>query len=78
MNLKKTKTPFTPVTESGVECSQCGDELRRGRKALHADSGVFCSRDCESTHTEVCLAERRAADRIDGYDRDDLGESPDR
>ena len=33
--------------------------------------------DDETADLLTILRERRVADRIDGYDRDDLGESPD-
>lgn len=53
----------------GVEINWENPELY----CAHTDERI----DCAYGEDPARVAGRRAADRIDGYDRDDLGESPD-
>jgi rubrerythrin len=58
-----------PPEEVGPwRCVVCGTAVRRGK---NDPCKCFPQTDAEAR------AERRSGDRIDGYDRDDLGESPD-
>ena len=52
---------WSATVQSVAELKAEGRARRRSRRAL----------------MNASLAEQRRADRIDGYDRDDLGESPD-
>lgn len=44
---------------------------------LYGKDRAAARRDCRDMNAEARAADRRTADRIDGFDRDDLGESPD-
>lgn len=50
-----------------------GSEARCGRRKT---SGPYCTQHTKIDKKDPTMA-ARVADRIDGYDRDDLGESPD-
>jgi hypothetical protein len=65
---------YVYCTEHGIDrrfVHPCRKLLKREVKALERDEAIHWNERAERA------AERRTADRIDGYDRDDLGESPD-
>lgn len=63
-------------------CCFCGTELTHGA-SVKLGYGPICAERWGLPHSYECspveepLPSRKVADRIDGYDRDDLGESPD-
>lgn len=54
------------------ECEACGGRTVYGAEQILLMGVAHADAPESSTH-----ADKKSADRIDGYDRDDLGESPD-
>lgn len=70
-------TPDAPQTTATPARQETSNDLTRplGVTVNAIQWGV--ERPNRATRRAQQRAQRRAADRIDGYDRDDLGESPD-
>lgn len=72
-----TAYPFHVAREGG-EWIIKGDHPDVGQGPfLYGKDRAAARRDCRDMNAEARAADKRVADRIDGYDRDDLGESPD-
>lgn len=67
---------------SGFACQECGHKFKTIAAAEKAAFGPNGCPKCGGADIDEAVSvrvnERRIADRIDGYDRDDLGLSPDR